>query len=264
MDILKQSLAPVSAEAWEEIKSESKRFLSSHLSARKFIRVADPKGWGYPASPSGRLIIPEKQDRDGVVYGINKVQPLIEPRIRFTLNLWELDNLTRGAKDVDLGALEKAAVKFAEFEERTIYYGLPNASITGLKDSNMRERLTFPESMEELLAVVSHGITRLMHSSVSGPYALIVSPEKWEAISSHFKAYPLKLQLEKLLGGPVILSHFIKEAFLAPAFASELDLILGQDISIGYESHNGKEVNLFFTESFTFQINDPATVILIE
>ena len=55
-----------------------------------------------------------------------------------------------------------------------------------------------------------------------------------------------------------------KEAFLVPADASELNLVLGQDISIGYESHNEKEVRLFFTESFTLQIHDPATIIMIE
>ena len=264
MDILKQSLAPISAEAWQEIKSEAKRILNSHLSARKFIKVSGPNGWDYAAVPVGRLDIPGNQDKKGVIYGINKVQPLIEPRITFHLNIWELDNLARGAKDIDLDPMEKAAIKLAEFEENVIYYGLAKASITGLKDANIDEKLEFPEQIENILSIVSQGITKLTSSSFSGPYALIVSPEKWQKISSHFKGYPLKLHLEKLLGGPVILSHFISEAFLVPANASELNLILGQDISIGYESHNDKEVRLFFTESFTLQIHDPATIIMID
>lgn len=264
MDILKQSLAPISKEAWEEIKSEAKRVLNAHLSARKFVDVAGPKGWDYAAIPVGRLDIPAGQDKKGVNYGIRKVQPLVEPRISFSLNIWELDNLARGAKDIDLDPMESAAIKFAEFEEKTIYYGLKNASVTGLRDCNREVKLAFPEQIEDLLSVVSQGITTLMQASFGGPYALIVSPEKWQKISSHFKGYPLKLQLEKLLGGPVILSHFIKEAFLAPANAEELNLVLGHDISIGYESHNDKEVRLFFTESFTLHIHDPATIIMID
>ena len=152
----------------------------------------------------------------------------------------------------------------AEFEERTIYYGLKNASITGLKECNAGEKLVFPEQIEDLLSVVSQGITKLVKASIGGPYTLVVSPDKWQKISSHFKGYPLKIQLEKLLSGQVILSHFIREAFLVPADASELNLVLGQDISIGYESHNDKEVRLFFTESFTLQIHDQATIIMIE
>ncbi len=263
MDILKQSLAPISQQAWEEIKSEAKRVLNAHLSARKFVDVDGPKGWDYAAVPVGRLDIPASQEK-GVIYGIRKVQPLVEPRINFSLSIWELDNLARGAKDIDLDPMEDAAVKLAEFEEKTIYYGLKNASITGLRDCNKEAKLAFPEQIENLLSVVSQGMTTLMQASIGGPYALIVSPEKWQKISSHFKGYPLKLQLEKLLGGPVILSHFIKEAFLAPANAEELSLVLGQDISIGYESHNDKEVRLFFTESFTLQIHDPATIIMID
>jgi uncharacterized linocin/CFP29 family protein len=263
MDILKQQLAPVSSEAWEEINKEAKRFLTQHLSARKFVKVEGPMGWNYAAVPLGRLVIPGNQDNNGVVYGINKVQPLIEPRVIFSLNLWELDNFSRGARDIDLDAMEEAAIKLAEFEERTVYYGLAEASLPGLKDCNTGEKLAFPENTDDLLSVISQGITKLRNASFDGPYTLIVSPEKWQLISSHFKGYPMKIQLEKLMGGQVILSHFIKESFLVPASATELSLVLGHDISIGYESHNAKEVRLYFTESFTFLINDPATVILI-
>ncbi|MFP4365658.1 MAG: family 1 encapsulin nanocompartment shell protein [Bacteroidales bacterium] len=264
MDILKQSLAPISAEAWQEIKSEAKRFLNTHLSARRFIEVSEPKGWDFASIPTGRLVLPDNQDKDAVHYGIHQVQPLVEPRLHFNLNIWELDNLTRGAKDIDLDAMEEAALKFAEFEERAIFYGMKNASITGLKDCNKDNKLDFPGQIDGLLPVISEGITRLAEKSISGPYALIVSPEKWKQISSHVKGYPLRVHLERILGGPVILSHFIEEAFLVPAHADDLNLILGQDISIGYESHNEREVRLYFTESFTMKINDPESIILIE
>ncbi|TVR73248.1 MAG: bacteriocin [Marinilabiliales bacterium] len=263
MDILKQSLAPLSDEAWQEIKSAAKQILSSHLSARRFASISGPMGWDYAAVPTGRLDIPGGQDKKGVVYGIHKVQPLIEPRISFKLNIWELDNLARGARDADLDQLEEAAVKLAEFEEKTVYYGIKNASVTGLKDVNSSEKLQLPGSIEGLLSTVSEGITKMMDASVTGPWTLVVSPALWKQISSHFKGYPLKLQLEKLLGGPVIMGHFIEEAFLVPSAAEDINLVIGQDISIGYESHNEKEVRLFLTESFTLRVNDPASVIMI-
>ncbi|MBW6481062.1 MAG: bacteriocin family protein, partial [Bacteroidales bacterium] len=43
-----------------------------------------------------------------------------------------------------------------------------------------------------------------------------------------------------------------------------LKMVIGQDISIGYESHNSKTVQLYFTESFTFQIVDPAAVAVFK
>jgi uncharacterized linocin/CFP29 family protein len=41
----------------------------------------------------------------------------------------------------------------------------------------------------------------------------------------------------------------------------DLELILGQDLAIGCESHNAEQVKLFFTESFTFRVLEPAAVL---
>ena len=41
----------------------------------------------------------------------------------------------------------------------------------------------------------------------------------------------------------------------------DLELILGQDLAIGYEAHTQNKVKLYFTESFTFRILEPAAVI---
>jgi len=41
----------------------------------------------------------------------------------------------------------------------------------------------------------------------------------------------------------------------------DIELILGQDLAIGYESHTAGKVTLFFTESFTFRVLEPAAVL---
>ena len=48
---------------------------------------------------------------------IYEVKPLIETRFSFQLNKWEMDNLGRRAKDIDLSPLEKAVKKSALFEK---------------------------------------------------------------------------------------------------------------------------------------------------
>ena len=40
-----------------------------------------------------------------------------------------------------------------------------------------------------------------------------------------------------------------------------MELILGQDLAVGYEAHNKDSVTLYFTESFTFRILEPAAVL---
>lgn len=51
------------------------------------------------------------------------------------------------------------------------------------------------------------------------------------------------------------------EAYMISQRGGDLELILGQDLAIGCESHNAEQVKLFFTESFTFRVLEPAAVL---
>ena len=264
MDFLKRNLAPVTEEAWEEILEQSTKIFQAELSARKFVDVEGPYGLELSAVPKGRLHIPDKNKKKDVSYGIHLIQPLIETRALFDLDIWELDNVSRGAEDIDLNNLEIAAGKIAAFEENAIYEGFKEGSIEGLRKRAEHKPLAFPEDPEEILNVVAEGIARLHHASVEGPYSLVVDTASWEAIISCSNGYPLKPQLEGMLGGSLILAKHLNGSILVSERGGDFRLTLGQDMSIGYESHTSKKVTLYFTESFTFEVLDPAAVILIQ
>ena len=133
MDILKRELAPIPAEAWAEIDAQATRSLKAILSARKVIDLSGPMGPDFPGVPEGRLEFPDRQPDGGLNYGIHKVHHLVETRIPFTLDIVEMDNAVRGAKDIDLANLEDAAKKIALFEESAVYHGLADANIHGLR-----------------------------------------------------------------------------------------------------------------------------------
>lgn len=266
MDILKRELAPIPAEAWAEIDQQAVRSLTAILSARKVIDVTGPMGTDFPGVPEGRLEFPQKPPQDEVTYGIHKVHHLVETRIPFELDVNELDNVVRGAKDVDLANLEDAARKIALFEEKVIYHGLPEANIRGLALCTEGECLTMGSKPEQLLEAVAEGITALTGRAVEGPYAFVVGPKLWSLMSAHLQGYPVKMQAENILGGQVVLSPYLTgkhagEAFMLSQRGGDLEIILGQDMAVGYESHNFEKVKLYFTESFTFRILEPAAVI---
>lgn len=265
MDILKRELAPIPAEAWSEIDAQAVRSLTAYLSARKVIDVTGPMGTDFPGVPEGRLEFPKKQPKDGVSFGIHKVHHLVEMRIPFELSVVELDNVVRGAKDVDLSNLEDAARKIAVHEEKLIYHGLPEANIRGLDLCNEGVCLSMGSKPEQLLEAIAEGITVFSGRSVEGPYAFVVGPKLWRLMSAHLQGYPVKMQAENILGGPVVLSPYLTgefedEAFMLSQRGGDLEIILGQDMAVGYESHSAAMVKLFFTESLTFRILDPAAV----
>ena len=69
-----------------------------------------------------------------------------------------------------------------------------------------------------------------------------------------------------VLGGSAILSPYLSgphkgEAYMISQRWGDLELILGQDLSTGYEKHGQTSVTLYIAESFTFRILEPTAVI---
>ena len=110
------------------------------------------------------------------------------------------------------------------------------------------------------LEAIFKGVTALTEASVGGPYALIVNPDIWAMMSGSTQGYPLKNRVEEIIGGEMIPCPTIDDAFLISLRGGDLELTIGQDFSIGYETHDGKTVRLFLTESLTFQILDPSVI----
>jgi len=266
MDFLKRELAPIPMEAWAEIDEQATRSLTAMLSGRRVLDVTGPMGTDFPGVPEGRLDYPKKQPKGGLKYGIRKVHHIVEVRVPFGLEIAELDNVVRGARDVDLSSLEEAARETALFEEKVIYHGLPEANITGLFLCKGDECLTIGSKPEELLEGIAGGVTTFSSRSIEGPYSFIVGPKLWSRMSAHIQGYPVKMQAEAVLGGQVLLSPYLSgehenQAFMVSQRGGDFELIVGQDLAIGYESHTASEVKLFFTESFTFRVLEPAAVL---
>ncbi|MBT8328134.1 MAG: bacteriocin family protein [Desulfofustis sp.] len=109
-------------------------------------------------------------------------------------------------------------------------------------------------------------MTSFTFRSIEGPYSFIVGPKLWSRMSAHVQGYPIKMQAETILGGPVLLSpclsnSYENEAYMISQRGGDLGLILGQDLAIGYQSHHAEKVKLLFTESFAFGVMEPVAVL---
>ena len=62
----------------------------------------------------------------------------------------------------------------------------------------------------------------------------------------------------------MVLASAIEGAILLPYDSSDLELTIGQDFEIGYDSHDSKEVTLFATESFTFRVLEPKAIVVFK
>lgn len=257
--MLYRELAPISEEAWKEIDERASEVLKNYLSGRRVVKVTGPKGWKYNVVTEGRLEnIVEEND---ICYGTYQALPLVEARVEFDMDRWELDNLNRGAKDIDYTPLEDAVKRIALFEENTIYNGLDKSYIKGILKSAEGESIAFGSDSESIMNAISEGVLRLKAAYVEGPYTLIVGKDIYKTINSQEIGYPLEEKIKDLIGGDIVFSFAIDGAILIPYDHDDLELIIGNDFSIGYQSSDKKKVRLFVTESLTFRILDPDIIV---
>lgn len=250
--MLKRELAPFDSSVWNEIDIRAEQVLKSYLSARKVVNVQGPKGWNFTAISDGRLN-KTMTSENKVSYATYNVIPLVEARIEFTLNRWELDNILRGAKNIDLKPLEDAVTEIAVFEEDVIYNGMGSVDIRGLTEE-AGQTLELGTTEKEILENISEGVLHLNRSFLQRPFTLIVGTEVFKLLNSKTQGYPLINRIEKIIGGNVIKSHVLEGALLLPYDHEDLELTIGNDFSIGYQSSDNTEVKFFVTESFTFRV----------
>ncbi|MGX8796586.1 family 1 encapsulin nanocompartment shell protein [Fusibacter sp. JL298sf-3] len=262
MDILKRELAPISKSAWKEIDARAEDVLFSVLSARRVVNVNGPKGWDYTVLSEGRLDVSEQKDK-AVKTGVYRVKPLVEARVEFELNKWELDDITRGAKDIALDALEDGVKKLALFEEDAVYNGFKDGDIQGLK-AVAETTLSFGDTGGKVLEALSQAILTLNQAYVKKPYTLIVGKKAYKQLNTLHDGCLLADVVKTLIGGDIVYSEVLEGALLVPYNHEDLELTIGQDFSIGYEHHTDQTITFFITESFTFRVLDPALIVAFE
>lgn len=263
MDLLKRSFAPILPEAWEEIDKEARRVLMLNLAGRKLVDFDGPHGWRYAAVNLGRLEILKEEPESGVHAGRRLVQPLIELRVPMTLDIWEMDNVARGAADPDLEPVLEAAEKIAHAEDTAIFHGYEAGGIVGIIPSSPHDPLAIPDSGKRYPQAIVQAKEVLRAAGISGPYALALGPRAYDEISqSADDGYPIRKRIEQqIIDGPLVWAPSLDGVVLLSMRGGDFELTVGQDLSVGYAHHDKQHVELFLTESFTFRVLEPAAAI---
>jgi uncharacterized linocin/CFP29 family protein len=172
-----------------------------------------------------------------------------------------LDNIERGAKDLNLDAVINSSREIAAFEEKAIYEGFAPGSIIGLQHAVKTQRIPISMDMNAVVDAVSKAQEQMQKDGVGGPANLVVSPTLWEFLAHFVPGGTLRSTIESEIGGHVIYAEFLKDALLVANRGGDLELTVGQDFAIGYHGHTAAEISLFITESFTFRLLAPEALV---
>jgi len=265
-DLLKRSLAPLGQQAWSEIDEQARTSLKGNLSARRMVDFDGPLGWTHAAVNLGRVTLDQAdQPVQGIRWGLRQVQPLLEARVDFTLSMEELEHLERGVRNPDLAPLETACRQAARFEEIAVYHGLEAAGISGILPSSPHPAVELNALPDGFMEGVEAAILVLQQEGIGGPYHLVLGTRPYQMLQQgDQRGFPLNQRVSALLGGAIAWSPAIDGGLLMSGRGGDFHLTVGQDLSIGYRSHEGEMVHLFITESFTFQVLEPAAAVALK
>lgn len=268
MNHLLRDHAPIADAGWREIDDEASERLVPALGARKLIDFAGPFGWDYSATSLGRIDPVSKSPVDGATAYQRRLLPMTELRLPFTLSRDELLNVDRGAVDIDFDVLDDAAARFARAENIAVFEGWAEAGMTGITQASPHTAVEQVTDFNQYPRRVAKAVEILLRDGISGPYGLAVGPNDYTSIAetAEHGGYPLFDHLHQILaGGPIVWAPGIHGAVVMSTRGEDFLFESGQDISIGYDRHDGDDLHLYLQQSFSFRIATPeAAVVLAE
>ena len=265
MDNLHRKLAPISQAAWDQIEDEARRTFVTRIAGRRVVDMPDAGGVGLAAIATGHV-----ESIDPLVAGLETrrrlVQPLIELRAPFEVTREAVDDVERGAQDSDWQPVKDAVESLATAEDTLVFVGSSEAGVAGITTATSNARITLAEDVRKLPDAVAEALTVLRTVGVQGPYALLLSSDLFTAtVESSDQGYPIQEHLRRMLGdeGEIVFASALQGALVLSLRGGDFTLTLGQDVSIGYLSHDAERIRLYAQESLTFRVDTAeASVVL--
>jgi len=264
MNHLLRSLAPISDDGWKMLDDEARQRLAPALAARRLVDFSGPHGWEYSATNLGRTATLASAPCEGVTGLRRQVLPLVEVRADFELSLAELRDADRGADDADLGALDNAAHEIAVAENIAVFHGWHGA-LTGIGEASPHDPIPLGPKPDDYPRQVAAAVELLLHYGISGPYGLALGGEQYRQVAqtAEHGGYPLLEHLHKILDGPIVWAPGVAGAVVLSLRGGDFRVESGQDLSIGYASHDAEAVRLYLEESFSFHVATPEAAVAL-
>jgi uncharacterized linocin/CFP29 family protein len=263
-DHLLRDLAPISGVGWDAIESDVTPRIGQFLAARKLVDFEGPHGWAYSAANLGRTTSVTAPS-EGLVASQRRVQAVVEVRAPFSVSRSELDDAERGAPDVDFPELDDAAQRIAVAENVAVFHGQSGAGIRGITEVAAHDAIDLPGDAEQYPTAVARAVMMLREAGVGGPYGLAIAPDVHTRIveTTEHGGYLLLDHLRQILEGPVVWAPGVQCGVVLSLRGGDFVLDVGEDLSIGYVSHDADTVQLYLEESFTFRVVEPDAAVAL-
>jgi uncharacterized linocin/CFP29 family protein len=265
MSSLNRDAAGLPEALWERIDAAALDAAAELLTSRRFLDLDGPFGIGLTSLEIGAES--EVQQADGElaasVGSLSIPVPLLQQP--FALSVRRVEGHLRLGLPLDLHPVEQAAEAVARREEQLIYHGIKQLGLAGLTNAEGRASVSCGDwsQVEQALSDVLAAVNRLDANGFNGPYALALSPARFNTLFRRYEGSDM-LQLDhlsRLCEGGLFKAPVDGAVLLDPRVGQ---LIIGQDLRVGFTANDGVHFKLYVSESLVFLLDDPAAICTLQ
>jgi len=262
---LNRDAAGIPETLWERIDDAAREAAREILTSRRFLDLEGPFGLGLTSVETGSesYCRPAQPDAAGVVAGSAIAVPVLQQV--FELSIRRVEGHLRMGLPLDLDPVQEAATAVAHREDEIVYHGIAELGIPGLLTHPQRLRQTIGDwkHVEQALNEVLAGVDRLDDAGFRGPYALALSPSRYNSLFRRYEGSDM-LQLDHLrrLCEAGVFKAPVQGGLIVDPRAGILRV--GQDLEVGYSMNDGIHHKLFVSESLVLALDEPGAVCALE
>jgi len=256
---LGRSDAPISEKCWKQLDSAMIEAAKSQLSGRRLIPMDGPFGFGLKVVP-----LEDSEVTEGI--SASAVIPVNHITATFCLGKRDLATAEKEPFFLDTNPVVCAAQECAAKEDNIIYNGSGN--VPGLTNARGTGSLTLSkwDKIGTAADQIIDAVTRLDEAGVHGPCCMALAPSLYNLL---LRRYPqgdgTELDhIRSIIAGDVIKAASIKKGGILLASGRQYcSLVVGQDMSIGYNGPSGDHLEFCISESLALRIRYPAAICML-
>jgi uncharacterized linocin/CFP29 family protein len=257
-DYLGRKEAPLSAEVWKLLDATMIEAAKSQLSGRRLISIEGPFGFGLKVIPLSDCEIAE---------GIT-TSPVIPVNLLTSSFFLNKRDLAASGNDpvLDLDPVASAAMACAAKEDGIIFTGIQETP--GLLGAEGSSSLALGkwDKVGTAADQIINAVTLLDDAGFHGPYCMGLAPAQYNLL---LRRYPqgdgTELDhIRNILGGDVVKAPVLKKGGILLASGRQYcSLVIGQDMSIGFNGPAGDAFEFSISESLALLIRAPESICVL-
>jgi len=259
-DYLGRKDAPVGADTWKQLDDAMIAAAKSQLSGRRLIAVEGPLGFGQ------KVIALADTRRDECTYA-SSVIPLTVLTSAFQLGKRDIASFEKDKIFLDTNPVSCAAIECAGKEDDLIFRGIQGMPGLLNAEGSGSYTLTKWEKIGAAADQVIDAVTRLDDAGIHGPYSMALAPTQFNLL---LRRYPqgegTELDHVKTIvtDGIVKAPALKKGGVLLASGRQYCSLVIGQDMSIGYNGPSGEYLDFSLSESLALLIRIPKSICVLK